>query len=119
MLYLNKPKFVHVYLGRVDFRKQAAGLMALVELHLPSANHDECWYVFISRDRRKIKLLYWRGAGVCLWQYRLEKEKFSLKFSSDKAIYHPATWNQLRMFLNGLNIFAGTPHKEEKSKRYS
>lgn len=119
MLYLSKPSLVYVYLGKVDFRKQAAGLMALVELHLPDINHETCWYVFISRDRRKIKLLYWRGAGVCLWQYRLETEKFSLKFSTSKDIYHQASWKQLRMFLDGLNIFTGDPHKKEKPKRFS
>jgi len=34
-------------------------------------------YVFTSRQRNKIKALYWHRNGFCLWQKRLERDKFA------------------------------------------
>lgn len=33
-------------------------------------------YVFSNRHRNRIKILYWEKNGFCLWQNRLEKDRF-------------------------------------------
>jgi transposase len=76
MLYRSRPKKVFYYGKAVDFRKQALDLAALVDLELPGGMRQGHWFVFVSTDKKKAKILYWRGTGVALWQMRLEKDLF-------------------------------------------
>src|SRR5690606_23322258 len=66
-----------VYLCRapVDFRKSIGGLSALVEQELGLNPFGTALYVFVNRQRDKIKALYWHRNGFCLWYKRLEREK--------------------------------------------
>lgn len=68
-----------VFLCRVpvDFRKQIDGLAALVENELAMSPFADAVYVFINRYRTKMKILYWHRNGFCLWQKRLEKQRFA------------------------------------------
>lgn len=68
----------YVWLAREpqDFRKGINGLSIVVEeqlAHNPFSGH---LFVFINKGRDKIKALYWERSGFCLWQKRLEKERF-------------------------------------------
>ena len=58
-----------VYLCRhpVDFRKSIDGLSALVEQELELSPFGSALYVFINRQRNKLKALYWHRNGFCLW----------------------------------------------------
>ena len=69
----------HVYLCResVDFRKSINGLSALIEQELELNPFGSALYVFINRQRNKLKVLYWHRNGFCLWLKRLEAEKFA------------------------------------------
>lgn len=68
-----------VYLCRepIDFRKSINGLSVLVEQELELNPFGSALYVFINRQRNKIKVLYWHRNGFCLWLKRLEAEKFA------------------------------------------
>ena len=61
----------------VDFRKQIDGLAALVEGELELNLFGDALFVFANRQRNRIKILYWHRNGFCLWQKRLEKERFA------------------------------------------
>ena len=67
-----------VYLCRqpIDFRKGIDGLSVFVELELGLSPFASALYVFTNRSRNKIKALYWHRNGFCLWQKRLERDKF-------------------------------------------
>ena len=67
-----------VYLCResIDFRKAINGLSVMVEQELGLNPFGSALYVFVNRSRNKIKVLYWHRNGFCLWQKRLEEEKF-------------------------------------------
>ena len=58
-----------VYLCRepIDFRKSINGLSVLVEQELELNPFGSALYVFINRQRNKIKVLYWHRNGFCLW----------------------------------------------------
>lgn len=56
-------------------------------------------FVFCSRDRRKLKMLYWGGAGFYLILYRLSRGKF-VWFS--KADPMDITYRQMEWLLDGL-----------------
>jgi len=68
-----------VYLCRepIDFCKSINGLSVLVEQKLGLNPFGAALYVFINRQRNKLKVLYWHRNGFCLWLKRLEAEKFA------------------------------------------
>lgn len=33
-------------------------------------------FVFCCRKKDKLKIIYWQKTGFCMWQVRLEKDKF-------------------------------------------
>ncbi len=67
-----------VYLCRdaIDFRKAINGLSVMVEQEMGLNPFGSALYVFVNRSRNKIKVLYWHRNGFCLWQKRLEEDKF-------------------------------------------
>ncbi len=60
----------------VDFRKGILGLSVLVEAELEQDPFSERLFVFINRARTSVKILYWERNGFCLWQKKLEQERF-------------------------------------------
>jgi transposase len=57
----------------VDFRKGAEGLAARVRDVMP---FDGAVYVFRAKRADRVKLLFWDGAGVCLFAKVLEDGRF-------------------------------------------
>ena len=68
---------VYIYREPIDFRKAIDGLSVLVEQELGLSPFASALYVFTNRARNKIKALYWHRNGFCLWQKRLERDKFA------------------------------------------
>ena len=68
---------VFLYRQAIDFRKSITGLAILVEQELGHSPFGSARYVFVNRQRDKIKALYWHRNGFCLWYKRLEKERFA------------------------------------------
>jgi len=57
---------VYAYRESVDMRKAFDALTALV---VPRLRHDVMsgeMYLFVSRTRKRAKVLYWDGTGLCL-----------------------------------------------------
>jgi transposase len=73
---LGKEKRIFICLGYTDMRKQINGLAALVQQLRPEGPFDGSYYVFCSKSRRVLKILYWDTMGFYLWQKRLEDEQF-------------------------------------------
>lgn len=109
MFYLNKPEKIYLYSGIIDFRKQMNGLSQIIESEFAAGSLSRSWFVFISRDKKQVKLIYWRGSGLALWQYRLEKQRFTISFG-DRSNNWSISIKDLTRFLNGYNIFEGDSH---------
>ena len=94
-----------VYLHRdpVDFRKGINGLGLLVEQQMTVSLFDGALFVFTNRHRDKIKVLYWDLNGFCLWQKRLEEDKFSWP-KKMKGSTITLTEEQWHWLLSGLDI---------------
>lgn len=118
MLYRAKPRKIFYYGKPVDFRKQGVSLAALVDAEMPGELKEGHWFVFFAADKKKAKVLYWRGTGLALWQMRLEGELFQLG-RPRVAATRTLTWRDLGRLLDGLNIFAGEVHLVTKPKRYA
>jgi transposase len=100
-----------VYLHRepVDFRKQINGLSVLVQNDLSMNPFDPSLYVFSNRNRRQIKLLYWARNGFCLWQKRLEEDRFPWPREDEREVI-TVTEQELTWLLSGINLFAIKSH---------
>jgi transposase len=94
----------------VDFRKQIDGLAALVESELEMELFGDALYVFINRQRSKLKILYWHRNGFCLWQKRLEKERFSWP-RANAGTSIALSLKELEWLLEGFDLWANSPHK--------
>ncbi|OSM05934.1 putative IS66 Orf2 family protein [Magnetofaba australis IT-1] len=101
-----------VYLCRepVDFRKGIAGLAALVEAELGLDPLSSRLFVFTNRRRTGVKILYWERNGFCLWQKRLEQERFHWLRRTDGVVGR-ISGQQLNWLLDGYDITRITPHK--------
>lgn len=59
-----------------DLQKQINGLAVLVQMVMeldPLSGH---LYLFSNQERRLLKVLYWDCNGFCMWQKRLERDRF-------------------------------------------
>jgi len=66
--------------------------------------------VFINRQRSKLKILYWHRNGFCLWQKRLEKERFSWP-RANAGTSIALSLKELEWLLEGFDLWANSPHK--------
>ncbi len=101
-----------VYLCRepIDFRKQIDGLSVLVELELGLSPFASALYVFTNRQRNKIKALYWHRNGFCLWQKRLEAQKFAWP-KEGQASLQTISLVEFQWLLEGFDLWRNQPHK--------
>lgn len=110
------PK-VYLYLGVVDFRKQSNGLAILVQHELGLRPQDDALFVFLSRDRKRIKMLYWDDSGFALWAKTLEKDRFQIpKIDRETMTIDAKT---MELVLMGYDILKSKPHEKVSFERYS
>lgn len=94
-----KPEIILIC-GPTDFRSGINCLITRLK-ELEQDPFSNSMYVFCSKTKDKIKILYWGGAGFYLILYRLEKGKFRwLKNANIQAI----TYKQMEWLLDGLDI---------------
>lgn len=67
---------VYLWLGVTDMRAGFLRLSALVNERMSREVTSGGVYVFFSRCRRRVKILYWDNDGYALWYKRLEAGAF-------------------------------------------
>jgi transposase len=73
------PRGVSVYAfdAPCDMRKSFDTLTGLVTEHMKHDVLTGDLYLFVSRDRKRARVLYFDGTGICLFAKRLEKGQFT------------------------------------------
>ena len=84
----------------VDMRKGFDGLSGLVRSSLEQDPLTGDVFVFVSRARTHIKLLFWDGDGFVLYYKRLEKGRFD--FPVTGGISRQLRREELLMLLEGV-----------------
>ncbi len=85
----------------VDMRNGIDGLSYLVEPLLQQRPMSGHLFVFLGRDRRKVKILYWDRTGFALWHKRLEHGRFPAPVS---LAQRGLSLGELHAWLEGIEI---------------
>ena len=66
-------------------------------------------FVFVGRDRRRAKVLYFDGTGLCVLAKRLSKGRFADLWSADAGAPLTLTSSELALFLEGCSVVGRMP----------
>ncbi len=112
MIYLPAQTRVFLAAGNTDMRKAINGLSLLVEGEMELDPFSGHLFVFCNRSRTIVKVLYWDRNGFCLWQKRLEKQRF--QWLKNRAEVLEIQARELGFLLEGLELGSVRPHKSLK-----
>ena len=101
---------VYLVLGATDMRKAINGLSLMVADALELDPLCGAYFVFCNRNRSIIKVLYWDRNGFCLWQKRLERERFRWPQSREQVLN--ISGRELAWLLEGLDLQQVRGHRE-------
>jgi transposase len=99
---IGKQARVYLALGATDMRRGINGLSLLVESLAEEAVFSGDLFAFTNRAQTTIKILYWAENGFCLWQKRLERDKFH--WPRDEKEVREIDRDELSWLLEGLDI---------------
>jgi transposase len=110
----NKAK-IFIKPGFTDMRKQINGLALIASKEISNNIFAGNLFLFCSKSRRHLKILYWDRNGFCLWYKRLEKDKFPWPKNTNEI--KELSTHQLSMLLDGIDFF--NAHKKLYYKKVS
>ncbi len=70
-------------------------------VHCPLNRGSSNLFVFVSRNRKRAKVLLWDGTGLCLYAKRLERGQFANLFSGADKAEIELTAAELQLFMEG------------------
>jgi transposase len=89
--------------GITDMRKQINGLSIFVEEEMKEDPMSGHLYMFCNKNRKRLKILYWDRNGFCMWQKRLEQDRFPWPKNGDEVL--EIKREELFMLLDGIDFF--------------
>ena len=104
MIWNGRAVRVFAHAAPTDLRKGYDGLSALVRESLWRDPTSGDLYLFVSRNRKRAKVLLWDGTGLCLYAKRLEKGKFSKLWAGADRTTIELTMSELSLFLEGSRL---------------
>jgi len=113
---IHLPASVRVYLclTACDMRKSFDSLHALVRDHLELDAYAGHLFVFASRRRDRVKILYWDRDGFAIWSKRLEDGTYAVPLAGELGEKRrEITAQELAALLSGIDL-----DRAEKRKRY-
>jgi len=99
---------VYVVPGVTDLRKAIDGLSMYVEEQLELDPFSGHLFAFCNRRRDMVKVLYWDRNGFCMWQKRLERERFEWPRTGEAAL--KVDMRHFEWLLEGFRIYVEGGH---------
>jgi len=99
---LDKVK-IFIKPGITDMRKEVNGLAMIAREEISDNIFSGNLFLFCSRSRKHLKILYWDRNGFSLWYKRLEKDKFPWPKNAKEI--KELSPHQLSMLLDGIDFF--------------
>lgn len=102
---LSLPASIRIFVARdaVDFRKAHDGLLAVIRDAFGDDPFDGSLFVFLNRNRDRVKLLQWDRDGFWLHYKRLEQGTFRLDVKTDESRCEISR-AQLSMLIEGIDL---------------
>jgi len=104
MFTLSSGLRYQLYNQPTDMRKSFDGLSGLIRNELDGNPCSGDVFIFINRNRNKMKLLHWQGIGFTLYYKRLEEGTFEPLDYDTQAGSISLTYAQIVMLIDGLSI---------------
>jgi transposase len=104
---------IYVRPGKTDMRKQINGLSILVAEELDLDPFSGALFLFCSKRRHLLKILYWDRNGFCQWQKRLERDRFP--WPMNRSEVQEIDLEKLRQILAGINFWEAHEQLEYSS----
>jgi transposase len=98
MIGLPRGLTVFMYGAPVDMRKSFDTLSALVSHEMKRDLLEGDLFLFVGRDRKRAKVLYFDGTGLCLLSKRLEQGQFGAPWKQRRS---EMTLSELALFIEG------------------
>lgn len=100
---------VYAFSQPTDLRRGFDGLSALVRETLGRDELSGDLYLFVSRNRRRAKVLLWDGTGLCIYTKRLETGRFACLWGQKQSPQVRLTISELQLFLEGSTLVGRIP----------
>ena len=103
---------MYLCLSPCDIRKSFDGLHALVREHLELDAFAGHLFVFASRRRDRLKILYWDRDGFAVWSKRLEEGTYAMPSAGTaEERRREITAQELGALLSGIDLSTATRRK--------
>jgi len=112
MIHLPASVRVYLCLTPCDMRKSFDSLHTLVREHLELDAFAGHLFVFTSRRKDRVKILYWDRDGFAVWSKRLEEGTYAIPLG-DGGLERgrEITAQELGAVLSGIDLSAATRRK--------
>lgn len=109
---------VLIHRNPVDMRRGINGLCEIVHSSTMGDITGKNLFVFCGKRRDSIKVLYFDKSGFCLWQKRLERDRFPWpkKHTDEIVILSP---QQFTWLLEGFDVWKIKPFSDANFERVS
>jgi transposase len=112
MIHLPASVRVYLCLTACDMRKSFDSLHTLVREHLELDAFAGHLFVFTSRRRDRVKILYWERDGFAIWSKRLEEGTYAVPLGESAAERRrEITAEELGALLSGIDLSTATRRK--------
>ena len=111
MIHLPASVRVYLCLTPCDMRRSFDGLHALVREHLELDALAGHLFVFASRRKDRVKILYWDRDGFAMWTKRLEEGTYEVPFDDAGERRREITAQELGALLSGIDLKQATRRK--------
>jgi transposase len=93
----------------VDMRRGFEGLWALATQELGREVLGGDLFLFVGKDRRRCKVLYFDGTGLCVLHKRLSKGRFAALWRCSAQAQLQLSLAELQLFLQGCDAVGRIP----------
>ncbi len=104
---LSLPPSVRLFVATqpVDGRKGADSLMVIVRDVFGQDPLSGHLFIFFSRRRDRVRIVYWERNGFAMWTKRLERGRFTLTFGAEgKLVALAIEAAELALILEGIDL---------------
>lgn len=104
MIAATRALRVWAYAEPVRMSKSFDGLYAVVRHQMGKEPLAGDMFLFVARDRKQARVLYWDGTGLVVIAKRLERGRFNAPWEGDREKPWCLTPSELSLFLEGSRL---------------